>query len=397
MKKFFTLIAAAFMAVGANAQTTISLKGLTTGAFTFDANYYETSKKTVDEVECATFTYKGGGKLSDLELTGKNVKFSYKNSSKKSDFFILAADYFTLGGKGTKVTVSNVKKGQKVTFKVAAKADGSTPSFAISNAILESGDATTLTKKNEFLDLTYVVVADGDVALSEDSKGYNIESITIAEGTGEVSIPDGTYFISFDGQEAANVLEYAEGFKLQITGNTGKTIGGGNTITIGGKPYKSMKVSNGAENTLTLPAGKVASGIKFYSYVNGAKNDEKPSYWKEVAGVTFESAEQAGGIFASYSDAANPDVIEYAFDGKANAITFTNTGVQCCYVIEVNIETAEPTSVTTVTVKSTTTGITSVQNNGVSENGAIFNLAGQKVSNSYKGVVIQNGKKMIQK
>ena len=30
-------------------------------------------------------------------------------------------------------------------------------------------------------------------------------------------------------------------------------------------------------------------------------------------------------------------------------------------------------------------------------NGAIFNLAGQKVNANYKGVVIQNGKKFIQK
>ena len=39
-------------------------------------------------------------------------------------------------------------------------------------------------------------------------------------------------------------------------------------------------------------------------------------------------------------------------------------------------------------------GINVVNVNTIST-GAIYNLAGQKVSESYKGVVIQNGKKMI--
>lgn len=43
-----------------------------------------------------------------------------------------------------------------------------------------------------------------------------------------------------------------------------------------------------------------------------------------------------------------------------------------------------------------TTGIEAVKANQL-VNGAIFNLAGQKVNANYKGVVIQNGKKFIQK
>jgi hypothetical protein len=43
------------------------------------------------------------------------------------------------------------------------------------------------------------------------------------------------------------------------------------------------------------------------------------------------------------------------------------------------------------------TAIQKIMNNTKSEDGAIYNLAGQKVNASYKGVVIKNGKKMIQK
>ena len=157
-----------------------------------------------------------------------------------------------------------------------------------------------------------------------------------------------------------------------------------------------MKVSNGAENTLTLPEGKVVSGIKFYSYVNGDMVEEKPSYWKEVAGVTFESVEQAGGIFTSYLDLDNPDVLEYEFNGKANKVTFTNTGVQCCYVIEVNIETGEPTEVTEVTVKGGPTEVKNVKAAAAQKTGVTYNLAGLQVGDDYKGIVVKDGKKTVQ-
>ena len=55
------------------------------------------------------------------------------------------------------------------------------------------------------------------------------------------------------------------------------------------------------------------------------------------------------------------------------------------------------TNITTLKViRNSTDGITRVLDVKVA-NGAIYNLAGQKVDKSFKGVVIQNGKKMIQK
>lgn len=50
-----------------------------------------------------------------------------------------------------------------------------------------------------------------------------------------------------------------------------------------------------------------------------------------------------------------------------------------------------------VTVANTgTTGIGSIENNKVSvDNGAVYNLCGQRVSASHKGIVIKNGRKYI--
>ena len=54
------------------------------------------------------------------------------------------------------------------------------------------------------------------------------------------------------------------------------------------------------------------------------------------------------------------------------------------------------TFVTTLKVTRETAGISETLNVKVN-NGAIYNLAGQKVDESYKGVVIQNGKKVVVK
>lgn len=51
----------------------------------------------------------------------------------------------------------------------------------------------------------------------------------------------------------------------------------------------------------------------------------------------------------------------------------------------------------TVTLKSAPAGIKEIHNSEVNENAPIYNLAGQRVSKDYKGVVIQNGKKFVRR
>lgn len=51
----------------------------------------------------------------------------------------------------------------------------------------------------------------------------------------------------------------------------------------------------------------------------------------------------------------------------------------------------------TVAPTATATGITNITTDEAAKNAPVYNLAGQKVTKAYKGVVIKNGKKMIQK
>lgn len=50
-----------------------------------------------------------------------------------------------------------------------------------------------------------------------------------------------------------------------------------------------------------------------------------------------------------------------------------------------------------ISLNGKTTGITNITTDEVAKNAPVYNLAGQKVTKAYKGVVIKNGKKMIQK
>ena len=207
---------------------------------------------------------------------------------------------------------------------------------------------------------------------------------TTAGGGGSDPTPSGNFYAWEDGMEAANKLTFADGSTVQITGNETKTISSAKKITIDGNEYTTLKISNGAENTFTLPAGKKAKSVTFYSYVNKATADaaDRDNYWADVNGTAYDAA--AKGTMKDFTDSEDyllhPDV--YTFElGGVNSFTFKNAGYQPCIVIRVALD--DPANISTVKTAVI--------------DGTRYNLAGQKVDKSYKGVVIMNGKKMVQK
>jgi hypothetical protein len=172
---------------------------------------------------------------------------------------------------------------------------------------------------------------------------------------------------------------------MQITGNTEKNFGGGANITISGATYKGIKNSNGAQMTFTAPAGKKIYLINFYAIPN--KDGEEPNF-KEFNGVTL--AEPIA--ITTTKDGTNPTKITMCANG-VEAATFTFAGKQVNFVAEVDYSEAaydaqyDPTA---------TSGIQIVKAENAA-NAVIYNLAGQKVSENYKGVVIMNGRKVVVK
>ena len=148
-----------------------------------------------------------------------------------------------------------------------------------------------------------------------------------------ISITEEVLYCWEEGMEAANSVTFADGAKTTITGNSEKTISSGKDITVGDKAYKSLKVSNGSENTFVAPAGKTPVQVTFYSYVNKDAEDNDPAtFWAEVDGQTFTA--ETATVHKSYNDNANPDVLTFNLAGNSS-FTYKNKGKQVCYVMKV--------------------------------------------------------------
>ena len=148
-----------------------------------------------------------------------------------------------------------------------------------------------------------------------------------------INIEEEVFYFWEEGKEAANSVTFADGATTTITGDAGKTVSAGLDITVGEKVYKSMKVSNGSENTFVAPAGKTPVQVTFYSYINkdlGAT--DRTTFWAEVDGQTFTA--ETGTVHKSFKDGANPDIVTFNLAGNSS-FTYTNKGDQVCYVMKV--------------------------------------------------------------
>lgn len=229
-------------------------------------------------------------------------------------------------------------------------------------------------------------------------KAQNAEAVTDMESAFEEYYPDykngeavaaAVVYAHPDGSTKANTQKWDDGAKLTITGNSGKTLDPTTPITYKELTTygKSMKTSNGAQNTFYCPEGKVATGVTFISYVN--KNSiVRTSYWKEVAGVNYD--ESTATLMKSAQDAENPDVISFPLPNLSQ-FTFTNTGEQPCFMLEVTM--TDATSVKGVQ----TVGGAAVTSNVYSINGRLLikNATDADINALGSGVYVVGNRKIM--
>ena len=130
--------------------------------------------------------------------------------------------------------------------------------------------------------------------------------------------------------------------------------------------------------TFTCPTGKYAVGVTFYSYINKAEEEtDRTSFWASVDGQTY-TADNAT-ILKSYKDGKNPDKVSFTIGGKP-AFKFCNSGDQLCFLMDV--------------AYGNPAGITAIEND-VQPDRTTYNIMGQRVTDSTRGIVIRNGKKYI--
>ena len=396
MKKIFTLIAAAFAALSVNAQdwnasNTGSLdKGTTildnefvtvkTGVQNSETAQIEDEQHTADPKTYAGYTF---NRYANIRVTDAPAEANEWEGSAYTECDPVGISLIVTAKQNTDVTLYYKHGDGKA---VSCYDQTARKNVSIAESPVE-GLAQYYTGTYQFINgHVYTIYAKGGTV---GLNGISTAVGTYEEGGGSAA---GTVVISWNDEPSLsnvtteemgntgtsnNVATWDNGISIMIM-RSDKGQSNGSNITVDGTSYKTIKVSNGAQNKIILPEGKVTKKVTFYSYVNKDAATERASYWKEVNSTSYTEET----IFASYKDFDNPDKREYTFDAT-NVVTFTNTGEQCCYIVFIDVEDG-------------TTGITAAKTEIV-DNGLIFNLAGQKVANNYKGLVIKNGKKVVMK
>lgn len=382
MKKIFTLLSMALFAVGANAQdwNATSATSLPNGT-TILNNDFVKILTAVQDTEAALI--KDASENPDPKTYGgytftKYVNIRVTDAPAESNGWEGTA-YDDATPKGISLIVT-AKQNTDVTLyykhgsgkAVSCYDQTAKEAVAIAETAV-SGVTDYYTGVYQFIkDHKYTIYATGGTT---GLNGISTATGTYVEPTGKV--------YSYAGN--TNSVTYGDGAVMTISGNSSKTYSKGATITVNGSSYDGIKNSNGAQNTFTAATGKKIYRMTFYAIPN--KDTEAPNF-KEFNGVTLTEPI----AITTVKDGANPTKIIMCANGVESA-TFTFANKQVNFVVDVDYSS---TSYDTQYDPTVTTGIKTVKAAEATD-GVIYNLAGQKVNENYKGVVIKDGKKMIQK
>ena len=194
MKKIFTLIATALMAVSVNAQTNPTVydfAGIKADDIIVDANS-EVGSRSFDGVDCPMVKYNIGNSVKTLILIKQRdlLSLQYSNKNPKSNIVTFAPDFmnidsqnfvFIFGIEGAKLKADDV-------IKVKFSAKGDTPAILCAETNVK-GDDVESKEKDEIKIASFTVEANGTCKIKETSGGVRIYAIAInadipAETTG---------------------------------------------------------------------------------------------------------------------------------------------------------------------------------------------------------------------
>ena len=377
MKKIFTLIAMVAMAIGVNAETLIDFAqsktiGITlSGTTELSTVKIHTNKDAVDCIKFANsytkdealndnyavLTVEGGFKAGDvITIAGA---FNNSDESKKS-----AVDIFTVEGTTPTVlfTTQQFINGRLVddepvveTYTLAADAE---KLYLGRNG--NTGTNVTILK----------VVRGEESTIGGDEPGGGDDPVTPA---GSIDFPTSKDGIAISGTtefttvkihentDAVNCIKFANSYTADEALNDNYALltveGGfkaGDVVSIAGAFNNSDESKKSAVDIFTVEGTTPTVLFTTQQFINGRTVADEP-------------------VVETYTLAADAEKLYIGRNG--------NTG----------------TNVTLLKVERTGTGIAEQLNLNVKVGGTTYNLAGQKVSENYKGVVIQNGRKMIQK
>lgn len=394
MKKIFTLIAMAIMALGINAQT-YNLGGLAISDFDLGDGFTDGGTWTDESGEfgaagtaftCITYSKGDKNNWSDLTLTGKPIAFQYKNSGEKKQFYRLFPNFLYANGKGSRIKVTGLTAGQVVTLLAAGKNADGCVFVAADNCTADEGNPTAaVSKENDvtkFTSYKFIATADGDITIVENNAGFHLASVTIENGEGGgVTPPEPTSAINYPTSQDGITLMTTDAAQVS---------------------YATVKIH---ENTDAVNCIKFGKSYKYedaeYYYAKltvdgGFKTGDVIT----IAGVYSNDAEKNAAI-AFRSDPTSTETL-WVTENFINGKTSAAEPVEQTYTLTADAEDLyigrSGNTGTCVTLLKVTRGATAIENVKVQTvDGVMYNLAGQKVGNDFKGIVIKDGKKMLQK
>ena len=379
MKKIFTLITAAFAALSVNAQdwnasNTGSLdKGTTildnefvtvkTGVQNSETAQIEDEQHTADPKTYAGYTF---NRYANIRVTDAPAEANNWEGSAYTECDPVGISLIVTAKQNTDVTLY-YKHGE-------GKAVSCYDQTAKENVAIAE---TPVEGLNEYYTGVYKFI--GGHVYTIYAKGGTTGLNGISTATGTYVEPQSKVY-GYTGN--TNSVTYGDGAVMTISGNSSKNYGkGGANITVNGASYSSIKNSNGAQNTFTAPTGMKIYRMTFYAVPN---NDGDAPKFAEFNGATLDIE------VTTVKDGTQATQTIMCVNG-AETVTFTYGGKQVNFVVDVDYsETAYDAQYD----PSTASGINNV-NVAENANGTMFNLAGQKVANNYKGLVIKNGKKVV--
>jgi hypothetical protein len=380
MKKIFTLIAAAFAALSVNAQDwNATNSGTLPKGTTILDNEYVTVVTGVQDSETALIkdeqdnndpkTYGGYTftKYVNIRVTDAPAEANNWEGTAYADATPLGISLIVTAKQNTDVTLYYKHGDGKA---VSCYDQTGKDNVAIAETAVEGLDSYYTGVYKFISGHVYTIYAKGGTT--------GLNGISTAVGT-YVEPQSKVYSYS----AKTNLVTYGDGATMQITGNTTKNYGNGASITVNGAAYTGIKNSNGAQNTFTAATGKKIYRMTFYAIPN---NDGDAPKFNEFNGATLDID------VTTVKDGTQATQTIMCVNG-AETVTFTYGGKQVNFVVDVDYSEAAYDAQYDPSTSTDINNVNVVEN----ANGTMFNLAGQKVANNYKGLVIMNGRKVVMK
>lgn len=259
------------------------------------------------------------------------------------------------------------------------------------DVVFASDNEEVATVDEETGDVTIVGVGVAVItATAEETDGYNAGSasytITVkAAKLLEVDVPYSEPFAEDEGNFTINDVNLGEGLSYVWKHDSSYGYMKASAYAGGNKEAESWLVSP----VISLE-GQVSGVLTFDHCINkyfGNAEDEITVWVKEVEGEWIQQTITIPEITSGNWSAFTPESINLSgFDGKKIQVGFKYTSTA---------DAAGTWEVKNFSVTATPSGISGIETNGEGVKAPAYNLAGQRVNESYKGIVVKNGRKYL--